>query len=81
MSLVKSILSGSDKKRAGKLRNSDWIKLLTDEKTDWATNLYLYDINRKEASVFEVINTDVNWRKCCKEKDVAFWKDKFSHSQ
>jgi hypothetical protein len=53
----------------------DWIKLLKDSKSDWAANLILYDITKKDALLFNtVLKTRNDWKTSAKEKDINYWK-------
>jgi hypothetical protein len=71
---VEVVLRNADRKKLENLKRSEWIKLLSDEKTDWAANIFLYDITKKDASTFEVVQNKEAWRKCCKANDLDFWK-------
>lgn len=64
---------GIEKKIKG-LQFEEWISLLSDEDTDWAANLCLYDIYKRDASFLKIDKGRSYWKKCCKENDLAFWK-------
>lgn len=72
--LIESMISKMDKEKIANLKYSDWLRLLNNEKTDWAANLYLYEIYRRDASIFENIKSIERWRVCCKKEDVDFWR-------
>ena len=74
ITIVESSISKRDKEKIENLKYSDWFKLLTNEKTDWATNLYLYEIYRRDASIFENVKDIKSWRFCCKKEDLDFWR-------
>ncbi|NNV55077.1 hypothetical protein [Limnovirga soli] len=59
------------------LSNSDWLKLLTNEKSDWAANLLLYNLYNKDATRFTVIRTRDNWISRRKNEDVEYWRKTF----
>ena len=56
------------------LKKEDWLKLLNDEKCDWATNLALYELHRKYGGVFSVFNTREKWIDKRKDEDLAYWQ-------
>ncbi len=72
--VVRATITANNRAKLKKVKDEDWIALLTNESTDWATNLYLYNFFNRDATQFEVIKTKEDWRKCCKEKDIEFWK-------
>lgn len=57
------------------LDNKSIMKLLQDEKTDWATNLLLYAINNRDADLFFVfrVKTRLVWIEFLKEEDLKYW--------
>jgi hypothetical protein len=71
-------LSDSIKKKLAKIKGQDWIKLLLNESTDWAANLYLYELYKRDGSYFQIIKSKKDWRKCCKEDDIDYWEKEFS---
>jgi len=70
---IKVKLSDSEKRKFRKMKPAQWLILLNDDKTDWAANLCLYDLYKKDAAVFKIVRTREQWRKCCKEQDIIFW--------
>lgn len=74
-------LKKADKRKIAKLNADDWIKLLVNDSTDWAANLYLYWVYKKDASFFQIIKTKEEWKSCCKEEDLIFWRKQLSSRQ
>ena len=64
----------NNRKKLKKVKINDWMVLLESKNTDWAANLYLYSLFKRDATQFEVVKTKEEWRNCCKEKDLEFWK-------
>ena len=63
-------------KRVASKTYSNWVELLTDEKTDWATNLILYCVFKKDAFLFSSAETNrEEWVRASKEEDVKYWKN------
>lgn len=57
----------------------DWVILLSGTSTDFAANLSLYDLSKRDASFFDPGIKRDTWRKCCKETDIKFWKKNLRH--
>lgn len=66
-------LSWYDKYKLSRLTYSDWIFLLNNNETDYSTNIILYSIFEKDASILNMFNTN-NWRALRKNDDIIFWK-------
>ncbi len=61
-------------KRLSKLKKMEWMGLIKDSTTDWAANLFLYALYKKDASQLMDIPDPVHhWRICCKEVDQIYW--------
>jgi hypothetical protein len=61
-----------------KLSKVDWLKLLSNEKTDWIANLVLYNLTKKDAVSFaySAIKNRSEWVKSGKyEEDISYWKE------
>lgn len=58
------------------LKKRELYELLLNEKTDWATNLILYQLYKKDALLFKVIDTREKWIISQRDKDIAYWKQK-----
>jgi hypothetical protein len=48
---------------------------LSDSKTDWAINLFLYELYKKSATKFLVIKNREDWLKGEKAEDIKFWTE------
>jgi hypothetical protein len=48
---------------------------LSDPKTDWATNLFLYELYKKSATKFLVLKNRADWLKGEKAEDVKYWTE------
>jgi hypothetical protein len=77
LTAIKISLSELDQKEIRKFDCNMWIQLLEGNETDWAANLCLYEIFKKDASEFKIVKTKDKWRQCCKKDDTTFWKNKF----
>ena len=73
-SLIKVNMPEKMKREMLKLKRGDWINLLLNDSTDWIANLCLYEIYKKDATSFEIVKNKEDWRKCCKDGDVVFWR-------
>lgn len=62
-----------------KLDSAFWIAHLNDEKTDWATNLVLYYLYQKDATVLSVFRTREKWLPL-KADDIQYWTQYFRKS-
>jgi hypothetical protein len=68
-------LSDSLRNEIKKLAYKDWIALLCDVNTDWAANLCLYDLYKRDAVVARLfLKKRSEWIKCCKAKEIEYWK-------
>lgn len=65
-------LSDEEKNYYQTLSINEWVKLLSDTKTDWATNLILYWLFEKEASKLKLGKN--KWKKIYKAKEIDVWK-------
>jgi len=74
--LVRVNLTEKKKRELFKISRQNWIKLLSDTTKDWAANLCLYEIYKKDATVFKSIKTKDQWDKCCRSNDVNYWNQK-----
>ena len=54
-----------------------WFTYLSDTLTDWGANLVLYDLYKKDAIIFKSIKTKTQWRECCREVDITYWREFF----
>jgi hypothetical protein len=70
-------LSPSARTSITKFTYEEWIKLLCDTTTDWAANLCLYNIYRKEADFFSVWDTREKWIKLgnLRKNDISYWRN------
>jgi len=57
-----------------KLNRECWIKLLNNRNTDWAANLILYDLHKKDAFALMNKGTRKLWLKYLKPRDLIYWK-------
>lgn len=61
-------------KKISRLKKAEWMELIKDSTTDWAANLYLYALYKKDASQLIDIPDPVQyWRSCCKKADQIYW--------
>ncbi len=74
--LIKVAITSVDSKLLQKMKRSDWIKALSDPQTDWAANLLLYDMYKKDATTFIVTKNREEWIVSNMESDIEYWKKK-----
>lgn len=79
--LVDVVLSKSSEERVKKLKAEDWISLLSNSSTDWAANLCLYEIYKRDAVLLRADRGRGYWVNCCKEKDIVYWRSLFKTLQ
>lgn len=72
---VKS-LDSTDWNKIKLLDRTSWLALLNDPKVDWVANLALYELYRKDASIFRVIKTRNDWITSRRKDDIAYWEKK-----
>lgn len=68
-------LNSSQEKIIKGITQDCWLQLLSDEKTDWAANLILYEIYKKDALLLSRSN-ELDWRKYLKKEDLEDWSGK-----
>ena len=69
-------MTGRERRIIKSINKEEWIKLLLNNKTDWAANLILYDLYKKNAVVFNtVIKSRKDWINVSKDTDVSYWKE------
>jgi hypothetical protein len=73
--LVKVVLSKSQRNKIKKFSYEEWIVLLKNNYSDWAANLCLYDIFERDASFFNDVDSRDIWIKRSKSADVTYWED------
>lgn len=56
------------------IKVEEWLCLLTNQATDWAANLILYQLHERDALLFKKIKKREDWVKGMKERDIAYWK-------
>ncbi len=58
------------------LNAKEIIKYLYDDETDWAANLLLYQIYKKDAwLIYSLVKSRDIWVECCKNEDIKYWED------
>ena len=65
-------LTETQKEGIKKLSYKDWERLLTDINTDFVSNLLLYSLFERDATLLDGLNRD-EWLKCCKSDDIHYW--------
>ena len=70
---VKVKLSAKQESLIAKLKKKEWIHMLNDETTDYAANILLYYIYKRDAIVL-LYNRDIRkWRDGMKSDDILYW--------
>jgi hypothetical protein len=59
---------------AQSLSKKEWLTMLSNEKTDWAANLLLYQLNKRDALVFKIIKSRDSWIIKRRKADIAYWE-------
>ncbi|MDB5221574.1 MAG: signal recognition particle [Chitinophagaceae bacterium] len=74
--IVRVELSKEKRIKAKELKRADWMRLLNDTTSDWAANLILYDLFRKDATLYW--GTDnisrFYWLYLFRKDDLKYWK-------
>jgi hypothetical protein len=70
-------ITDSIKKEFKTICKDEWLRLLQDEKTDWAANPILYDIYEKEAIKFRIQPNRLDWVNRHKAKEIEYWRSFF----
>lgn len=71
---IEVFMSDSARKEVLKISYEKWMQLLSNKNTDWAANLYLWDIYKRETTDLVYPSNRSSWIKCCKVEDVYYWK-------
>jgi hypothetical protein len=73
--IIRVQLKNSERKTVKSFDKAEWMKLLLNDKSDWAANLTLYDLYHKDAMLYNtVIKSRADWVRVSKEKDISYWK-------
>lgn len=56
-----------------KISKENWLKLLNNNCTDYAANLLLYSMYKKDALILSKNDGIESWRKYLKKDDLAYW--------
>lgn len=74
--VIKGKLSLNQKRKLLQLPKEAWLCLLKDSSTDWAANLFLYEIAGRDAFLNSGIVEDpiAYWRLCCRKEDIEYWQ-------
>lgn len=82
---LKTNLTDNELTYLKKIKYEDWLRMLNDEKKDWATNLILYDFYNRSPELFIVLQDFkrpiFRWRKNDKILDIEFWKKNIPHAR
>ena len=73
-------LSEKEEGTVRRVTNKTWLKLLKNPKTDWAANLMLYYVFRRNAILYYPKMTMKEWFLYLREDDLKYWKNKLSTS-
>lgn len=69
-------LSKRQEKRIKLIDKTCWLKLLENDSSDWAANLVLYYMTKKNAFIFFAGDIKMErWKEYYKQEDVKYWKD------
>ncbi len=70
---VKVKLSAKQESLIAKLKKNEWMHMLNNETTDYAANILLYYIYKRDAIVL-LYNRDIRkWRDGMKSDDILYW--------
>ncbi|HKO82116.1 MAG TPA: hypothetical protein VJU78_17030 [Chitinophagaceae bacterium] len=72
--LITITKKSSDAKTLKSISREDWLAALNNPKCDWAANLLLYEMYKKDATTFEVVKTREQWLNGYKQTDIEFWQ-------
>jgi hypothetical protein len=73
--LIHVELNDLQRKAVKKINKNEWLKILEDSTCDWAANLILYDLNKKDAIVFWANKvSEKTWHDVFRKRDIIYWK-------
>ena len=74
--IIRVKISGEQRNMVKDFKREYWIRLLNDKATDWAANLILYDLYRKDATILEGTNlkSRSDWVLQFKKDDITYWE-------
>ena len=71
---VRVVLSENENEIIKKLNYENWMSLLSDNNSDWAANLILYNMYNKDAFLLARNDNRVLWITSFKQDDLKYWK-------
>lgn len=71
---VRISLSAKEDSIIKHISKRQWLSMLNDKKTDFATNLLLYQLYEREAIMFLQIKDASDWRLAMKDDDLYYWR-------
>lgn len=74
--IIRVELRKSQRDEVGKLKKNDWILILNNKNTDWAANLILYDICKRDATLIysSAWKSRSDWILLFKNDDITYWE-------
>ena len=62
-----------------RMKRGEWLSLLNDETTDYAANILLYYIYKRDAIVLLYNRSIKDWRDGMKEDDILYWEKRLKY--
>lgn len=72
--LIKPEITYKQFEELKKISQDRWISLLNNSQTDWAANICLYYLHKKNAAIFIIIRNRKDWIIASKEEDLDYWQ-------
>jgi len=71
---ISVVLTDSARSKLKCISYNEWMTLLFDKYTDWAANLCLHDVFKKDAPLYRLDMNREKWIDCCNLVDIKYWK-------
>ena len=74
---INLVMTAKQKTIIKKINSKLWLELLDNPKKDFAANIILYYLYKKDAIIFFEYKDIYDWKHVRKQKDVRYWKKLF----
>ena len=74
---INLVMTARQKAIIEKINDETWLKLLENPSKDFATNIILYSLYKKDAIIFFEYKDVYDWKRARKQKDARYWKKLF----
>jgi putative signal recognition particle protein len=74
---INLVMTARQKAIIEKINDETWLKLLENPSKDFAANIILYSLYKKDAIIFFEYKDVYDWKRARKQKDARYWKKLF----